>query len=199
MTKGVRGCRPISFYMVLIACDGSSLRDFDGNVGKGPIGWAYAREDGFWYANGYHVGTNQRAELLGLIMVLLTHMGGKLHVQLDSKYVLNTAEKWMWGWVRKGWTKSDGAPVANIDLVKTLHELMVNHGVKNVEFEWVKGHDEVNGSILNHVADVKANETSNRVKSFLKEGLILPTYFQNSNGDISEPSEHDIYVGHKPS
>lgn len=184
--------------MILIACDGSSLRDFDGNVGKGPIGWSFAREDGYWYANGYHVGTNQRAELLGLIMVLLLHPEQKLHVQLDSKYVLNTAESWMWGWAKNNWVKKDGIPVANLDLVQTLYGLMVQKGSQNVVFEWVKGHDRNNANPLNTVADVKANETSNIVKNALKDNIVLPTYFHDSLNSQPDPVEHKVYVKHKP-
>lgn len=184
--------------MFLIACDGSSLRDAAGVVGKGPVGWAFARDDGYWYANGYHVGTNQRAELMGLIMVLRFHMGEQLHVQLDSKYALNTAESWMWGWARNNWVKKDGLPVANIDLVQTLYGLMVEHGSKNIVFEWVKGHDEVRGSVLNHVADVKANETSNRVKSSLAAGILMPSYFVDSSDNVGSDIEAEVYVKHKP-
>lgn len=185
--------------MILIACDGSSLRDLDGNIGKGPIGWAYAREDGYWYANGYHFGTNQRAELMGLIMVLASHEGEKLHVQLDSQYTLNVAKSWMWGWAKNNWVKKDGEPVANVDLVKTIYELMIKQGLKNVEFEWVKGHDLRNGSTLNHIADEKANETSNVVKNSLKDGIILPTYFHDAHHNHPKPVEHRLYLKHRPS
>jgi ribonuclease HI len=184
--------------MIMFACDGSSLRDFDGNVGKGPIGWSFAREDGYWYANGYHVGTNQRAELLGLIMLLVLNPKDKIHIQLDSKYVLNTAESWMWGWSKNSWVKKDGNPVANLDLVKTLHLLMIERGTNTVNFEWVKGHDKNNSNPLNTVADEKANKTSNVVKNMLKDGTVLPTYFHDSLQQKPSELEHKIYLKHKP-
>jgi len=152
--------------MMIIACDGSSLRDHEGNIGKGPIGWAFARDDGYWYSNGYPAGTNQQAELLGFIMALEHHKSkDKLLFQLDSKYVINITDSWMWGWARKGWVKSDGQPVANAALIKHLYELVNHVGRRNFSLEWVKGHDDSNIDGLNHVADLKATDASALVRS----------------------------------
>ncbi|MFO5437773.1 MAG: ribonuclease H, partial [Dolichospermum sp.] len=41
----------------------------------------------------------------------------------DSEYLINSITKWMPGWKRKGWKKSDGNPVQNQDLLETLDQL----------------------------------------------------------------------------
>ena len=57
----------------------------------------------------------------------------------DSKYLVDAFNKdWIGSWVKKGWKKSDGKQVKNIDLWKELLEAMEPHKVK---FVWVKGHD----------------------------------------------------------
>lgn len=166
---------------ILIACDGSSLRSLDGITGQGPIGWAWAREDGHWYANGHYIGTNQRAELLGILTVLLMHPKDDILVQLDSKYALNTVESWMWGWAKKGWTKSDGKEIVNLDIVKTIYDVYPTRTGK-LDLQWVKGHDKKNSNPLNTQADILANTTSNRVKDALKAGDIGSTFYTDSKG-----------------
>lgn len=142
--------------MLTVATDGSCLK----NPG-GAIGWAWADENGRWQANGYHTGTNQRAELLGLLSVLRSFSNQDLHIQLDSQYSLNIAETWVWGWAKANWQRKK--PLSNLDIVKVLHAELVdrrNRGIKT-EYEWVKGHV---GNALNEVADVRAGEASAKAK-----------------------------------
>lgn len=173
---------------ILIACDGSSLRSLEGEVGKGAIGWAWARDDNHWYANGDIVGTNQKAELLGLMTALLLNPKEHIVIQLDSKYALNTAETWMWGWAKKGWRKTDGKPIVNLEIIQQIHALMVARNSK-VDFEWVKGHDDNNQGSLNHKADELATMVSGKVKDSIKQNLILPTYYHDSKGRNSNEYE----------
>lgn len=135
----------------MVASDGSSLK----NPG-GAIGWAWADEKGRWMANGAVSGTNQSAELLGLTSIFFAFPNTNLHIQLDSRYTLNIAEKWMWGWQRAGWRRQDGE-VKNLEIVKLLHHLSVERKMKNLEttFQWVKGHGKDGHFPLNLVADEK--------------------------------------------
>lgn len=144
---------------ILIACDGSSHRNGQG----GPIGWAWAREDGHWMNDGYFTGSNQTAELWGILSILLFHPKGHLRIQMDSKYALNVAEKWAKSWARKGWVKSDHTPVLNQHLIKPILEL-TSIRKDPVEYEWVKGHRKDNAYPLNTIADVRAGEASHRAK-----------------------------------
>ncbi|ASJ23635.1 RNase H family protein [Laribacter hongkongensis] len=69
----------------------------------------------------------------------------------DSKYLIQGITQWLPKWKAKGWRKSDGKPVENIDLWKTLDELASVH---DVQWSWVKGH---NGDPGNERADALAN------------------------------------------
>jgi ribonuclease HI len=81
------------------------------------------------------------------------HVDDELHVFCDSKYVIDSVTKWMPGWKRKGWKKSDGKPVLNVELMKALDAAMEGRRDR-VRFEWVKGHA---GHELNEAADRRAN------------------------------------------
>jgi len=177
---------------ILVATDGSSLRSLEGEVGKGPIGWAWARDDGHWYRNAHSLGTNQKAELLALLTVLFMHPKEDLHIQLDSMYALNTAEKWMWGWAKKNWVNSSGEPIANIDVVQKLYETIKQRDAK-IEYEWVKGHNKSNPHPLNTKADELANTASNVVKSHMVEKASLQeTYYLDSKGRTF--NEHEFLI-----
>lgn len=132
---------------ITAAADGSAL----GN--PGPNGWAWYIDDANWAAGGSPHGTNNQGELQAVLELLraTAGVGEKLLIECDSKYVIDSVTKWMPGWKRKGWRKSDGAPVLNRDLMEALDEAMRG---RDVEFSWVKGHA---GHPLNEAADERAN------------------------------------------
>jgi len=168
---------------VLIACDGSSHRNgFDG-----PMGWAWAREDGAWLGNGLWAGSNQKAELWAIVSVLMAHPKIPLHIQTDSQYALNVAEKWSVGWARRGWTKPDNKPIANLHIIKPLREL-IDQRKEPIVFQWVKGHLKDNRFPLNTQADIRAGEASERAKKAtdLESSLLL---YRDSKGRTSLPTE----------
>ncbi len=79
------------------------------------------------------------------------HLPGEdLHILCDSQYVINSVTKWMPGWKRKGWRKSDGKPVMNVELLKEIDQALVG---RKYTFEWVRGHA---GHDLNEAADDRA-------------------------------------------
>lgn len=145
---------------LIIASDGSCLK----NPG-GEIGWAWADNRGRWQANGYSTGSNQKAELLGLLSVLYAFPSSNIHVQLDSQYVLNIVTKWMFSWHKHGWFRDAAKkqPVSNLVYVKALYEAMRIRKQKNLvtTFEWVKGHA---NSPLNNKADKEAQLAARRIK-----------------------------------
>jgi ribonuclease HI len=55
----------------------------------------------------------------------------------DSQYVVKGIREWLTGWKAKGWRRSDGAPVLNVELWRELDALLATH---RVEAAWVKGH-----------------------------------------------------------
>ena len=88
---------------------------------------------------GYRLTTNNRMELMSVIAGLeALNRPCTVIVHSDSKYVTDAFnQKWVDGWIRRGWKKSGGEPVKNITLWKRLLKAMESH---DVTFEWVKGH-----------------------------------------------------------
>ena len=133
---------------IIAAADGSAL----GN--PGPAGWAWYIDDDHWASGGWAHGTNNMGELkavLDLFEATASRPEAKLRVYCDSQYVINSLTKWMPGWKKKGWKKSDGKPVLNRDLLEALDRALTG---RNYEFIWVKGHA---GHELNEKADSLAN------------------------------------------
>ncbi len=139
-----------STVTIIAAADGSAL----GN--PGPAGWAWYIDDSTWRCGGWKRGTNNQGELTAVLDLLrqTAHSPEPLHILCDSQYVINSITKWMAGWKRKGWKKSDGKPVLNVEVMKALDEAMQG---RQVTFEWVKGHA---GHALNEKADALANGAS---------------------------------------
>ena len=137
-----------STHEIIAAADGSAL----GN--PGPAGWAWYIDDDHWASGGWAHGTNNMGELkavLDLFEATASRPEAKLRVYCDSQYVINSLTKWMPGWKKKGWKKSDGKPVLNRNLLEALDAALTG---RDYEFIWVKGHA---GHELNEKADSLAN------------------------------------------
>ena len=67
----------------------------------------------------------------------------------DSKYVCENWNDYFDMWKSRGWIKSNGASVLNIDLWKAIDN--ETSDFKSVEFSWVKGH-------ANNSFNIKADE-----------------------------------------
>ncbi len=130
----------------VVAVDGSAL----GN--PGPAGWAWYVDENCWAAGGWPSSSNNRGELTALLELLkaTASTNEELHVLADSQYVINSVTKWMSGWKKRGWRKSDKSPVLNADLMQAIDEAISG---RKVSFEWVRGHS---GHPLNEAADDKA-------------------------------------------
>ncbi|RAX50216.1 DUF4440 domain-containing protein [Arthrobacter sp. AQ5-05] len=132
---------------ITAAADGSAL----GN--PGPAGWAWYIDDDRWAAGGWAHGTNNMGELMAVLDLFraTAHLPEEeLHILCDSQYVINSVTKWMPGWKKKGWKKSDGKPVLNLELLKDIDAAIKG---RKYTFEWVKGHA---GHELNEAADDRA-------------------------------------------
>ena len=133
---------------IIAAADGSAL----GN--PGPAGWAWYIDEDHWACGGWEHGTNNMGELkavLDLFEATASRPEAKLRVYCDSQYVINSLTKWMPGWKKKGWKKSNGKPVLNRNLLEALDNALTG---RDYEFIWVKGHA---GHELNEKADSLAN------------------------------------------
>ena len=118
--------------IITIYTDGSAK----GNPGPGGYGivlmsGALRKE----LSEGYRKTTNNRMELLAVIVALETLKGAAHAVSIysDSKYVVDSIQKgWVFNWAKKGFKGKK-----NIDLWKRFLQIYPKH---NVRMQWVKGH-----------------------------------------------------------
>ena len=173
---------------ITAAADGSAL----GN--PGPNGWAWYIDDDNWAAGGSPHGTNNQGELQAVLELLRATAGTdeKLHIWCDSRYVIDSVTKWMPGWKRKGWRKSDGGPVLNRDLLEGIDEAMRG---RDVQFSWVKGHA---GDDLNEAADERANAAATAYKN-KQEPRRGPGFTRASGGGAAVAASAPVAAGASPS
>lgn len=143
-----------------------------GNPGKGGYGiimeWvdrpssadgkSYRKE----YSQGYRKTTNNRMELLAVIVALEQLKKEKLDVVIysDSKYVIDSVVKgWVFGWLKKKF-KNKKNPDLWIRFLKV-------YSKQNVKFQWVKGH---NNHIQNERCDALAVKASHNKELLVDEG-----------------------------
>ena len=83
--------------------------------------------------------TNNIMELTAVIEALkMLNRPCKVNVYSDSAYVVNAfIQKWIYGWMKKGWKTAGNEPVKNKELWQELYELTKIH---DVTFNKVKGH-----------------------------------------------------------
>lgn len=118
---------------IRIYTDGSAK----GNPGPGGYGIVLLSDEGHRkeVAKGYRKTTNNRMELLSVIVALemLKVRPMDVVVYSDSKYVVDAVEKkWVFNWEKKYFDKKK-----NVDLWKRFLIVYRHH---NVKFIWVKGH-----------------------------------------------------------
>lgn len=115
---------------------------------------------------GYRRTTNNRMELLGVIVALESlKRSCRAAIYSDSQYVVKAInEGWLRNWITRGWRKSNKKPVENIDLWKRLLPFLEKH---DVSFHWVKGHAD---TPENERCDVLAVEASMEGKRGIDEG-----------------------------
>ena len=140
---------------VKIFTDGSARGNPDGPGGYGTIlqyvdgkGQLHERE----LSGGYEKTTNNRMEMMAVIVGLeALNRPCKVTLYSDSQYVIKAFnEKWLDGWIKKGWKRGKNEPVKNVDLWKRMLKAKEPH---DVTFVWVKGH---NGHPENERCDVLA-------------------------------------------
>ena len=115
--------------------DGSCLNN------PGPGGWAallrYNKSEKV-FTGGQLDTTNNQMELMAIIKGLSAlKKSCEIELYTDSKYVLDGYTKWMEGWKKRGWKKSDKKPVLNRELWQ---ELDLKAEIHSINWHWVKGH-----------------------------------------------------------
>lgn len=126
----------------------------DPNPGQAGTGMAVYRNDQvaeLWYGLYNPMGTNNTAELNGLLQALMLaeqEVKKKRSVAIfcDSKYAIQCVTQWAIGWQKKGWTRP-GGEIKNLDLIKAafaLHQTLK----EKLQVLHVNGHVGVEGNEL---------------------------------------------------
>jgi len=121
-------------------------------------------------SQGYELTTNNRMELLAVIVALeqLRKAGSKVSIYTDSRYVSDAVNKgWLFNWQRKGFKKKK-----NPDLWKRFLEVFRRH---QIEIFWIKGH-----------ADNEENEVCDRLAVEASKGskLIVDTGYNKEEQNL---------------
>ncbi len=145
-----------------------------GNPGKGGYGiimeWVgkpYIKE----FSEGFRMTTNNRMELLAVIVALEQLKKEGIHVMVysDSKYVVDSIEKgWVFNWVKKGFKDKK-----NADLWRRFLVVYKKHKVR---FHWIRGHNE-------HPQNERCDQLA--VNAIKKETLQVDEGFELSQNNIA--------------
>jgi len=125
------------------------------NPGKSGTGIAIYEKgqlSGLWYGLYQANGTNNTAELNGLLeaLKLAQHYLNnypKVQVLSDSKYSIDCITKWASGWKKKGWKKANGEAIKNPELIQAAFALYESLKTKII-ISHVKGHANIEGNEL---------------------------------------------------
>lgn len=123
---------------VIIYTDGAC----SGNPGPGGWGSILMYQDNKKeISGGCNNTTNNIMELTAVVQALkLLKYKCKVKIYSDSAYVVNAFnQKWIYGWMKKGWVNASKEPVKNKEIWQELYELTKSH---EVEFIKVKGHSD---------------------------------------------------------
>lgn len=157
---------------ILIFTDGASK----GNPGPGGYGAVIVRDGNVAEIGGGSKRTTNNEMELKAVVEALTAVGrteASIHIYTDSKYVVEGATKWTFGWAKNGWQTKAKTDVLNSELWKELVELL-----KGVSVEWhkVPGHSGLIG-----------NERADKIATQFAEGK-LPVLYAGAK----ESYGHDI-------
>ena len=159
-----------------------------GNPGPGGWGTVIYFCDGSVHEMGdsFQHTTNNKMEMQAAIAALefFKSSGQTQPITLytDSEYLINSITKWIPGWKRKGWKKSDGNPVQNQDLLETLDQL----NSQLIKWQHVRGHS---GNIGNERCDAIARCFANGKTPNLQQLFLFPNSVYETLPKISEMSE----------
>lgn len=130
-----------------------------GNPGPGAWGYMIQDESGKVLVEDSEVEnptTNNRMELIGAIEGIKSAINfdssSTVYIYSDSRYLVDGISKWVEGWKKRGWKKSDNKVPENVDLWQSLDELNSDYKLR---FFWVKGHA---GHPQNENCDLLANK-----------------------------------------
>lgn len=149
--------------IVKIYCDGGCRgNQFKENIGGWGVHLEYKSTTKELYGGEKNT-TNNRMELTSCIKGLeaIIRKTVPVEVIMDSQYVISAFnEKWIDGWIKRGWRTSQKKPVENKDLWLSLIELTKQF--KDITFTKCRGHADNDG---NNKADELANIAMSEIES----------------------------------
>lgn len=100
--------------------------------------------------------TNNQMEMLASIEALkILKKPCTINLYTDSKYLHLGITKWVHGWQKNNWRKSDNHPVKNAELWQNLQYEITKH---DIIWHWVKGHGDNEGNIIADRLAVRGKE-----------------------------------------
>lgn len=149
---------------IIVYTDGAAR----GNPGPGGYGVVLKHnEQRKEISQGYRLTTNNRMELLAVIIALeaLKIENSQVTIYTDSKYVSDSVQKgWVFQWEAKNFKKKK-----NSDLWKRFLQVYPKHQVK---FVWVKGHANIPENERCDDLAVSASESNNLLSDEVYESLM---------------------------
>ena len=139
-----------------------------GNPGRGGFGAVISYVDKVVEIGAHKARTtNNEMELTAVVEALkvVQNAGVPVAIYTDSKYVVEGAKGWIFGWVKNGWQTKAETDVANKELWQELLPLL-----KKIEIEWHKVPGHV-GIIGNERADTIASDFAEHGTFNLYNGL----------------------------
>lgn len=99
--------------------------------------------------------TSSRAELLAAVKTLQAiHKPAIVTLYSDSKYTVDTINKWLKVWYKNNYKGYNNQQLANVDILEQLRVQIKKHKVKAI---WIKGHS---GNVYNEECDKIAQSIS---------------------------------------
>lgn len=103
--------------------------------------------------------TNNQMEMSAVYgaLVWANKHGYQIEIYIDSNFVKQGCESWLWSWAKKDWRKSDGEVVLNKELWQQIHKELSAYMDKHREiptFVKVSAHTGIEG---NEAADLLCN------------------------------------------
>jgi ribonuclease HI len=167
-----------------------------GNPGKGGYGVVILREQEVTELGGFKERTtNNEMELKAVIEALkaVTDSTQTVHIFTDSKYVVEGATGWVFGWLKNGWQTKAGSDVLNKELWQELLPLL-----NTVKIEWhkVPGHVGITG---NERADTIASDFAQHGTFALYSGPVSGYGYDISDTSYDEEKANERSAARKRS
>ncbi|TMO68906.1 viroplasmin family protein [Pseudoalteromonas aurantia] len=156
-----------------------------GEAGTGIAVYENNKLSALWYGLYHPKGTNNTAELQGLMQALLLakaylSKGQSVAIYCDSKYSIDCITKWAVGWEKKGWVKPSGE-IKNLDLIKPAYSLYQTLS-SAIKIYHVNGHVGIEGNELADRMSILAIDSKHPDFVPYSEGFDIPAILALRSG-----------------